>query len=109
MSDTAAAQLNNNEEPGLNGKTPSVFLQGKLRRDPNVALKLPCVGCSFLWSCQTLLCNIYCLTELNGWNFLIARRGEAKGRSVRGRRTFGANESEGERESGWSCSATQND
>lgn len=27
MSTTAAAQLNNNEEHGLNGKTPSIFLQ----------------------------------------------------------------------------------
>ncbi len=47
MSTAAAAQLNNNEEPGLNGKPPSVFLQGKLGRDPNVALKLLFVWVAF--------------------------------------------------------------
>jgi len=82
MSTTAAAQLNNNEEQGLNGKTPSMFLQGNVGRDPNVALNLLYARFIFLWSFKTLLCNIYCLTSLNGWNFLLSLRGGVKGREI---------------------------
>lgn len=80
MSTTAAAQLNNNEEQGLNGKPPSIFLQWKRGMDPNVALNLLSVRFILLWS---LLCNIYCLTSLNGWNFLLALRGGVKGREIK--------------------------
>ncbi len=84
MSTTAAAQLNNNEEPGLNGKPPSIFLQGKLGRDPNVALKLLYVGVAFFSGAlkRCYATSIVSLRSMTGISSSLVGEGERAGRRM---------------------------
>lgn len=95
MSTTAAAQLNNNEEQGLNGKTPSMFLQGKVGRDPNVALNLLYVHVLFFYAAlkRCYATSIVSLRSMAGISSFLLGEG-LKGGRLRWRHNARANENE---------------
>jgi len=92
MSTTAAAQLNNNEEQGLNGKTPSMFLQGNVGRDPKVALNLLYVHVLFFYGAlkRCYATSIVSLRSMAGISSFLL------GEGLKGGRLNGVNANESE-------------